>query len=261
MPGVCDVCGSTEFKRRPDDKEQTVRSEWKNIAPKTAPILPYYEAKGLVRRVDGMAPDRRGGGADRHNSGRHGLAEGILLIRRAPNEDHPCPDASRGSLAPAAAEDRFGGSNGFEVRETVPLVVPPGAAFDSFRQLLGTGGILSTPTAGILPTSISSSFLAAAFASVFQRRRRNRASARRLCRTGQAGHPDRRSWPLALRSDRPGSWISSSRRIAGGSLITLDYKVAGFANGGAAKLAPAVDDVLADQMKRFRSYATSRPKA
>jgi hypothetical protein len=50
------------------------------------------------------------------------------------------------------------------------------------------------------------------------------------------------------------------KTIAGGSQVTLDYKVAGFATGGADKLAGAVDDVLADQMKRFRAYATSRPK-
>ena len=48
--------------------------------------------------------------------------------------------------------------------------------------------------------------------------------------------------------------------IAGGSQVTLDYKVAGFANGGADKLAPAVDGVLAEQMKRFRTYATARPR-
>jgi adenylate kinase len=53
--GVCDVCGSTEFKRRPDDNEQTVRRRMEEYRAKTAPILPYYEAKGLVRRVDGMA--------------------------------------------------------------------------------------------------------------------------------------------------------------------------------------------------------------
>ena len=55
VPGVCDVCGSTEFKRRKDDNEQTVRTRMVEYRAKTAPILPYYEAKGLVRRVDGMA--------------------------------------------------------------------------------------------------------------------------------------------------------------------------------------------------------------
>jgi adenylate kinase len=56
VAGVCDVCGSTEFKRRPDDNEQTVRTRLKEYRAKTAPILPFYEAKGLVRRVNGMAP-------------------------------------------------------------------------------------------------------------------------------------------------------------------------------------------------------------
>jgi adenylate kinase len=55
VPGICDVCGSTEFKRRPDDKEQTVRTRMEEYRAKTQPILPYYEARGLIRRVDGMA--------------------------------------------------------------------------------------------------------------------------------------------------------------------------------------------------------------
>ena len=55
IAGVCDVCGSTEFKRRPDDNEETVRTRMAEYRAKTEPILPYYEAKDLVRRVDGMA--------------------------------------------------------------------------------------------------------------------------------------------------------------------------------------------------------------
>jgi adenylate kinase len=53
--GVCDVCGSTEFKRRKDDNEATVRTRMAEYRAKTEPILPYYEQRGLVRRVDGMA--------------------------------------------------------------------------------------------------------------------------------------------------------------------------------------------------------------
>jgi adenylate kinase len=56
VPGVCDVCGSTEFKRRPDDNEETVRTRLQEYRAKTAPILPFYETRELVRRVDGMAP-------------------------------------------------------------------------------------------------------------------------------------------------------------------------------------------------------------
>jgi adenylate kinase len=54
-PGTCDSCGSHEFKRRPDDNEQTVRTRMAEYRAKTAPILPYYDERGLVRPVDGMA--------------------------------------------------------------------------------------------------------------------------------------------------------------------------------------------------------------
>jgi adenylate kinase len=55
VDGTCDVCGSHEFKRRPDDNAETVRTRMAEYRAKTAPILPLYEARGLVRRVDGMA--------------------------------------------------------------------------------------------------------------------------------------------------------------------------------------------------------------
>ncbi|GAA4723573.1 adenylate kinase [Sphingomonas lutea] len=55
VENVCDVCGSTDFKRRPDDNEQTVRTRMAEYRAKTAPILPYYDERGLVRRIDGMA--------------------------------------------------------------------------------------------------------------------------------------------------------------------------------------------------------------
>lgn len=54
--GVCDRCVSTHFKRRPDDNAETVRNRLDEYRGKTAPILPYYEAKGTVRHIDGMAP-------------------------------------------------------------------------------------------------------------------------------------------------------------------------------------------------------------
>ncbi|MDF0541306.1 adenylate kinase [Sphingobium sp. H39-3-25] len=53
--GVCDKCGGTEFKRRPDDNEETVRTRMAEYRAKTAPILPIYEARDIVSRVDGMA--------------------------------------------------------------------------------------------------------------------------------------------------------------------------------------------------------------
>ncbi|HKX92107.1 MAG TPA: adenylate kinase [Sphingomicrobium sp.] len=55
VEGICDVCGSQDFKRRPDDNEQTVRRRMAEYRAKTEPILPYYAERGLVRQVDGMA--------------------------------------------------------------------------------------------------------------------------------------------------------------------------------------------------------------
>jgi len=55
LPGTCDKCNGTEFKRRPDDNEETVRTRMAEYRAKTAPILPVYEARGIVSRVNGMA--------------------------------------------------------------------------------------------------------------------------------------------------------------------------------------------------------------
>jgi len=54
--GVCDACGGTEFTRRPDDNAATMTTRLKAFAEQTAPILPYYKAKNLLRTVNGMAP-------------------------------------------------------------------------------------------------------------------------------------------------------------------------------------------------------------
>ena len=56
VDGVCDVCGSTEFTRRADDNAETVRQRLKAYHSQTKPIVAYYDARGLVRRVDGMRP-------------------------------------------------------------------------------------------------------------------------------------------------------------------------------------------------------------
>jgi adenylate kinase len=53
VDGQCDKCGSTEFVRRADDNEETVRSRLESYHAKTAPVLPYYEAKGMLKIVDG----------------------------------------------------------------------------------------------------------------------------------------------------------------------------------------------------------------
>jgi len=55
VTGVCDVCGGTEFKRRADDTAETVRTRLATYYAQTAPILPYYRGKGILKAVDGMA--------------------------------------------------------------------------------------------------------------------------------------------------------------------------------------------------------------
>jgi adenylate kinase len=56
IPGVCDRCGSTQFSRRADDNAETVKKRLDAYHAQTAPILPYYRAKGSLKSVDGMAP-------------------------------------------------------------------------------------------------------------------------------------------------------------------------------------------------------------
>ena len=53
--GICDSCGATEFSRRSDDNEETVRSRLAAYHDQTAEIVPYYRAKGLLAEIDGMA--------------------------------------------------------------------------------------------------------------------------------------------------------------------------------------------------------------
>ncbi len=52
--GVCDACGSSEFTRRSDDNEETVRSRLSAYHAQTAEIVPYYRAKGILAEIDGM---------------------------------------------------------------------------------------------------------------------------------------------------------------------------------------------------------------
>jgi adenylate kinase len=55
VENTCDKCGGHEFKRRPDDNAETVRTRMAEYRAKTAPILPIYEARGIVSKIDGMA--------------------------------------------------------------------------------------------------------------------------------------------------------------------------------------------------------------
>jgi len=55
VAGVCDVCGNSGLVCRPDDRPEAVKRRLQAYRNQTAPLLPYYQAKGVLRRVDGMA--------------------------------------------------------------------------------------------------------------------------------------------------------------------------------------------------------------
>ena len=53
--GICDICGSKEFVRRPDDNAETMRTRLTAYYKETSPLIGYYFAKGLLQPVDAMA--------------------------------------------------------------------------------------------------------------------------------------------------------------------------------------------------------------
>ena len=55
-PGVCDVCGSTDLRRRADDNEDSLKTRLLEYYKKTSPLIGYYYAKGKLRPIEGLAP-------------------------------------------------------------------------------------------------------------------------------------------------------------------------------------------------------------
>jgi len=164
-----------------------------------------------------------------------------------------------GLATPAGAEVVSANANGFEVRETVPLVVTPQIAFSAFRDIaawLDPEHTYSGDSANLSLALTPGGCFCERFPKTGGGIEHLRVSyvdpGKRILLTGALG-------PL-LYEATTGVMDVQVKSTAGGSQLVLDYKVAGFANGGASKLAPAVDAVLAEQMKRFRAYAVSRPK-
>lgn len=56
VDGVCDRCGNTTFKRRADDKPETVRERLDVYHKQTKPLIDYYRSKGKLRMIDGELP-------------------------------------------------------------------------------------------------------------------------------------------------------------------------------------------------------------
>lgn len=160
--------------------------------------------------------------------------------------------------APAGAAVVGAGEHGFEVQHSVNLVVPQAEAFVAFGQVgkwwsnehsysgdakrmslqMRAGGCFCEPLEG----GGGIEHLRVTFIQPGER----------VVLTGSLG-------PL-LYEATSGVMDVKVERIAGGSRVTMNYRAAGFAKGGAAAMAPLVDQVLGEQMKRFRVFAAAAPK-
>ncbi len=161
--------------------------------------------------------------------------------------------------APAAADVVSASPNGFEVRHTVNLVVRPEVAFQAFANVAawwnpehtysGSSanlGLALTPGGCFcerFPDGGGIEHMRVTFVE----------PGKHLILTGTLG-------PL-LYEATTGVLDVQIKPVAGGSQVTLDYRAAGFFKGGADKLAPGVDAVLANQLKRFRVFAAARPRS
>ncbi len=162
------------------------------------------------------------------------------------------------AATPASAAVVGAGPNGFEVRHTVNLVVPPEIAMESFAELPSWwdpehsySGDSANLSIDLRPGGCFCERLPGG-GGIEHMRVTYVDPGKRIVLTGSLG-------PL-LYEATSGVMDVQVKRAAGGSQLTLDYKVAGFAAGGAEKLAVEVDQVLAEQMKRLRAYATTQPK-
>lgn len=161
--------------------------------------------------------------------------------------------------APAAAEVIGASANGFEVRQVVPLVIKPEVAFQAFASLPAWWDPQHTYSGKAENLSLTLA-PGGCFCERFPKgggiehmRVTYVDPGKRIVLTGALG-------PL-LYEATAGVLDVQVKSTAGGSQLTLDYKAAGFANGGADKLAPIVDQVLAEQLRRYRRYATARPRS
>jgi uncharacterized protein YndB with AHSA1/START domain len=162
------------------------------------------------------------------------------------------------AATPATAAVVNAGEHGFEVQHSVNLVVPQPEAFAAFGQIgqwwnkehtysgdakrmslqMRPGGCFCEPLDG--------------GGGIEHMRVTYVQPGERVVLTGSLG-------PL-LYEATSGVMDVKVERIAGGSRVTMNYRAAGFAKGGAAAMAPLVDQVLGEQMKRFRAYAAAAPK-
>ena len=161
--------------------------------------------------------------------------------------------------SPAAADVVSASPNGFEVRETVNLVVPADVAFSSFADVAAWwdpehtySGDSKNLSLTLTPGGCFCERFPKTGGGIEHMHITYVEPGKRIVFTGALG-------PL-LYEATSGVMNVEVRSSAGGSQLTLDYRAAGFFKGGADKLASDVDGVLAEQLKRLRTYAAGRPR-
>ena len=164
-----------------------------------------------------------------------------------------------GAASAAQAEVVSAGPNGFEIKHSVQLVAPPATVYAAFGRIGGwwaKGHTYSDDSANLrlsltpggcfcerLPNGGGIEHMRVTYVD----------PGKRVVMTGALG-------PL-LYEATAGVMDVQIERLAGGARFTLNYRTAGFARGGAERLAPLVDQVLAEQVKRFRTFATSSSRS
>lgn len=166
--------------------------------------------------------------------------------------------AALAAAAVAQAEVVSANAHGFEVRHSVQTVIPQEAAFDAFGQVSqwwnkdhSYSGDSANMSLSLNPGGCFCERLPGG-GGIEHMRVAYVVPGERVVLTGSLG-------PL-LYEATAGVMDVTVERIAGGSRVTLNYRAAGFANGGADRMAPLVDQVLGDQMARYRKYASAFPK-
>ena len=155
--------------------------------------------------------------------------------------------------APATAEVVHADAHGLEVQNNVNLVIPVNQAYAAFARLGAWwsddhtySGKASNLRLALQPGGCFCETIPAG-GGVEHMRVAVVQPNERIVLTGALG-------PV-LYEAASGTMDVKFERIAGGTRVTLNYRAAGFAKGGADKLAPIVDQVLAEQLKRYRTYA------
>ena len=160
---------------------------------------------------------------------------------------------------PAAADVVNASPNGFEIRETVPLVAPPEVAFAAFARVGAWwnkdhtySGNSANLSLALTPGGCFCERIPESGGGIEHLRVAYVEPGKRVVLTGSLG-------PLLFEAVA-GTMDVQVKSTGSGSELTLSYRAAGFARGGADKLAPLVDKVLTEQLKRYRAYVTKQPR-